>query len=154
MGNLAHIQALPSLEDVALARVSSSELAAHLASRQKVQRIEIRDETGAARSVQVPVLALQMLVEVLTELANGNAVGIIPIHAEMTTQEAADLLNVSRPFVVQLLERGDIPFHKIGSHRRVRYEDVVAYKNRVDAARRKALDELAEQAQKLNLGYE
>ncbi len=153
MGNLAHIQALPSSEEVAIAEQSRSELAAYLAAERKVQRIEILDEKGTAHPVQIPVVALKMLVEVLTELSNGNAVGIIPIHAEMTTQEAADLLNVSRPFVVQLLERGEIPFHKVGAHRRVRYADVIAYKNRVDTNRLKALDELAEQAQKLNLGY-
>jgi len=154
MGSLAHIQVLSSSEEVALARESSTELAAHLTSTRKVQRVEILDEKGAAHPVQIPVVALKMLVEVLTELSNGNAVGIIPIHAEMTTQEAANLLNVSRPFVVQLLERGEIPFHKVGAHRRVRYDDVIAYKNRVDTNRLEALDELAEQAQKLNLGYE
>ena len=91
--------------------------------------------------------------EVLIEIGQGNAVSIIPIHAELTTQEAADVLNVSRPFLVQLLEKGDIPFHKIGTHRRVRYQDVMAYSQRIDTERSKALDELAAQAQELGMGY-
>ena len=91
--------------------------------------------------------------QLLTEIGQGNAVSIIPIHAELTTQEAADVLNVSRPFLVQLLEKGDMPSHKIGTHRRVRYQDVIAYKKRIDAERRKALDELAAQAQELGMGY-
>lgn len=67
--------------------------------------------------------------------------------------QVVDLYRSARPFLVQLLEKGDIPFHKIGTHRRVRYQDVIAYKKRIDAERRKALDELAAQAQELNMGY-
>lgn len=147
-------RALPTAEETALARESGRTLSAYLQTRAEAQQIEILDDKGAAHPVHIPVSALRLLVDVLTEIGEGNAVSIIPIHAELTTQEAADVLNVSRPFLVQLLERGEIPFHKIGTHRRVRYQDVLAYKERTDAERSKALDALAEQAQALNMGYE
>ncbi len=153
MGSLAHIRVLSSSGNVELARESSTELTALLAPTRKVQRNEILGEKGEAHPVHISVFAQKMLVEVLTELSNGNAVGIILIHAEITTQEAAHLLNGSRPFLVQLLERGEIPFHKVGAYRRVRFDDVITYKNRVETNRLEASDELADQAQKLNLGY-
>lgn len=144
---------LPTAEEVVLARESGRALSAYLQTRAKTQQIEIFDEKGAAHPLHVPVSALRLLVEVLTEIGEGNAVSLIPIHAELTTQDAADVLNVSRPFLVQLLERGEISFHKIGTHRRVRYQDVIAYKERIDAERSKALDALAKQAQALKMGY-
>jgi excisionase family DNA binding protein len=153
MTTQAQSRSLPTAEEVTIARESSRSLAAVLETRVDTQQIELTTASGAQR-VTVPVTALRLLIEILTQIGNGNAVNIIPIHAELTTQEAADLLNVSRPFLIRLLENGEIPFHKTGAHRRIRYQDVVDYKERIDAARRKALDELAEQAQELDMGYE
>ncbi len=144
---------LPSEEDIVLARESSRALSAVLTSRAEAQVFDFRDDRGAVHTVRLPTSALRLLLDVLTEIGQGNAVSIIPIHAELTSQEAADVLNVSRPFLVQLLEKGEMPYRKIGTHRRVRYQDVIEYKQRVDADRRRALDELAAQAQELNMGY-
>ncbi len=154
MTTLSPTRPLPTAEEIALARESGRALSAYLQTRAETQQIEIFDDKGSAHSVRMPVSALRLLVDILTEIGEGNAVSIIPIHAELTTQEAADVLNVSRPFLVQLLERGEIPFHKIGTHRRIRYQDMVAYKERIDTERNKALDALAEQAQELKMGYE
>lgn len=145
---------LPTPEEIALARESGRALSAYLLVKNDAQQIEIRDDQGSSHPVRMPMTALRLLVDVLTEIGEGNAVNIIPIHAELTTQEAADVLNVSRPFLVQLSERGEIPFHKVGTHRRIRYQDVIAYKERVDGEQRNALNALAEQAQALNMGYE
>ena len=149
----ATTKTLPSADDIALARESGRALSTALVTRSETQQIDFHDDKGAVRTVRIPTSALRLLLEVLTEIGQGNAVSIIPIHAELTTQEAADILNVSRPFLVQLLEKGDMPFHKTGTHRRVRYQDVIAYKNRIDTERRKALDELAAEAQELGMGY-
>ena len=118
----------PSAEEVALARECSRTLAAVLETRDETQQIELSTHAGSQR-VTVPVSALRMLVEILTLVGAGNAVSIIPIHAELTTQEAADLLNVSRPFLIAALDRNEIPFRKVGTHRRIR-EDVLAYKEK------------------------
>ncbi|AMP36194.1 MULTISPECIES: helix-turn-helix domain-containing protein [Ralstonia solanacearum species complex] len=144
---------LPSEEDVTLAREAGRTLAAVLATGAAVRQVDIRDSSGRVRSVQMPAAALQLLQDVLDQIEKGCAVSVVPVHAELTTQEAAQMLGVSRPFFVQMLEKGDIPFHKIGTHRRVRYRDVIDYKKRLDTQRREALEALAEQAQALDMGY-
>ena len=99
---------LPSDEEIVLARESGRVLSAVLQTRNHTQQIDFRDDLGAVHAVSVPTSALRLLLDALIEIGQGNAVSIIPIHAELTTQEAADVLNVSRPYLVQLLERGDV----------------------------------------------
>jgi excisionase family DNA binding protein len=91
------------------------------------------------------------------EIAAGDItalVDIFPFNAELTTQKAAQLLNVSRSYLAKLLKSGEIPFHQVGRHQRIRFEDVMKYKKWIDNERLKVLDELAFQAQELNMGYE
>lgn len=144
---------MPSDSEVELARHSSRVLAG--LSLKKTKSIDIFLETGNHHqsSVTLPLSAFKLLVNILTQMAEGNAVTLIPVHAELTTQEAADLLNVSRPFLIRLLEEKKIPFRKVGTRRRVLFQDLMDYKAKIDAARRKTLDELANEAQELDMGY-
>lgn len=129
-------------------------LAAYLATKLETQRIQIIDEHEQAHDVELPTSALKLLVDILAELADGNAVRVVPVHAELTTQEAADLLNVSRPHLVKLLEDGALPFHRTGKHRRVRFADLMQYKETRDRDSEDAMAALAKQAQELGMGYE
>ena len=153
MNRSATPASLPSAAEIEIARESSRDLAVALTSSAESQQFDFRDEKGDMHRVRLPTTVLKLLVNVLAEIGQGNAVSIIPIHAEVTTQEAADLLNVSRPYLVQLLEKGDIPFRRVNTHRRVRYQDVIDYKKRIDEARLAALDQLTAQAQELGMGY-
>lgn len=104
--------------------------------------------------VDLPADVLFVLEQVLTALSQGYGISIIPERAELTTVQAADILNVSRPYLIdKLLETGKIPYHKVGSHRRIRMEDVMAYKQKRDEESEKLLDELVAEAQELGLGY-
>ena len=145
---------LPVERAVAAAVQSQRALAAYVSARFETQRIQIFDEKNRAHGVELPTSALRLLVDILAELADDNAVKVVPIHAELNTQEAADMLNVSRPHLVKLLERGALPFHKAGKHRRVRFSDLMAFKVERDRASEQAPEDLARQAQELLLGYE
>ena len=107
--------------------------------------------TPQGSEIRLPYSILKVLMEVVHEMARGNAVRVMPIHAELTTQQAAELLNVSRPFLVSLLEQGEIKYRKVGTHRRILLEDLIVYKDRRDRERLSALDELAKEDQRLGL---
>lgn len=143
---------VPTANEAQVARESSRRLALHAGTHRNLM-IQIVENNHPVESLSLPASAVRLLVDILTEMAEGNAVTLIPVNAELTTQQAADLLNVSRPHLVKLLDHNAIPYRKVGTHRRVFFSDLMAYKKKNDEARMKALDELAEQAQKLNMGY-
>lgn len=141
---------VPDRRDADLARVSSRLLATCIGDG-PTARLRVID--GDQEIIEVPVPALRMLVDILANMAEGNAVSIVPIHAVLTTQEAADFLGVSRPYLVGVLERGELPHHKAGTHRRIYFRDLLAYREARMGQSQAALDALADQAQKLGLGY-
>lgn len=140
---------VPSERDAKLALESSRILSRHVSGDEEMT-FELAAEEQA---VVIPAAAARLLVEILTQMARGNPVMLTPLDADLTTQAAADYLNVSRPFLVGILEKGDIPFRKVGAHRRVLLKDVLAYKERIDQARKETLGKLAEEARKLDMGY-
>lgn len=136
-----------------LALESSRRLARHKVGRKTSVRIQLLDDGKEPEAVAVPASALRLFLRLLREMSQGHAVTLIPIHAELTTQQTADLLNVSRPYVVKLLEEGKIPSRSVGKYRRVRLDDLLAYKRKDDEARAAVLDTLTAEAQDLGLGY-
>jgi excisionase family DNA binding protein len=138
---------VPTAADTALAEEASRVIAARPRDR---LRIRIGDD---GEELTLPHAAERLIGLLLTEIAQGNAVTLIPIHAEFTTQEAADYLNVSRPYLIGLLNTGAIPFHMVGTHRRIKFAALMAYAKASEAKQKAALDELVRQAQELNLGY-
>lgn len=143
-------QTLPDTEAINLARASAGELSRLLGENPDVDRAQVRLD---GHDLILPRQALSLLRDLLTEMAQGNAVTVVPTHAELTTQEAAKILNVSRPYLVKLLENDVIPYTKTGTHRRIRYQILMEYKQQRDEESRSAFDELANQAQELDMGY-
>ena len=144
----------PTPDDTRVAEESSRRLTRFLAAKQrKPLRVRIAPDNEPEETISIPMSAFRLLNDILIEMAKGNAVTLIPVHAELTTQQAADLLNVSRPFLVEQLEKGVIPHRKVGTHRRILFNDLMAYKQTMDRNRLKALDELSAQAQELGMGY-
>lgn len=116
--------------------------------------LRVEGEEGETETIPLPSSFLQILARALSEVSEGRSVHIAPTEEELTTREAADLLNVSRPYLVKLLDERTIPHRKVGTHRRVLRRDVVAYKERMRVDAEDAMQELADQAQKLGLGYQ
>ena len=136
----------PSAREVELARDSSRLLAACI-GRGRTARLRVIDTEG-----DIEVSALRMLVDILTNMAEGNAISLVPIHAKPTTQPAADFPGVSRPYLVGQLEKGELPHHKVGTHRRIYFRDRVDYRTQRMGQGKAALEAMTAQAQKLNIG--
>ena len=142
----------PSDQEAEVARESSRVLSTVPTKKSKIIELSIKSDQET-KFVKIPLSAFKLLINILTEMSEGNAITLIPTHAEITTQQAADLLNVSRPFLIRLLDQKILPFRKVGTRRRILISDLIKYKNQIDADRRRVLDELVEEAQNLDMGY-
>ena len=141
----------PTEADALVARESARALAPKLAHAKDAMRMKLEEPGGMGEVVTIPRTALRLLVAILAEMANGNAVRLIPHQAELTTQEAAEILNVSRPYLVRLLDEKRIPFHRVGTHRRILFKDLMTYKAEHRRARKETLDRLSALDQELGL---
>jgi excisionase family DNA binding protein len=113
----------------------------------KPPRVQLVGPDG--RHTILPHSLYLILNDAVRELAAGNGVSILPVTADLTTQRAADQLNVSRPFLIKLLEQGQIPFHLVGRHRRIYLRDLLMFKRRRDETAKRAVDDLSREAQEL-----
>ncbi|WBB98058.1 MULTISPECIES: helix-turn-helix domain-containing protein [unclassified Solwaraspora] len=141
----------PDPQSVEVAAEALTRVQAYLRTHEEAAAAVRLVEDGAGDTLVVPRGAIELLARVLAHMANGHSVSVVPAHAELTTQQAAELLNVSRPHLIGLLEAGEIQFRRVGTHRRVLAGSLLAYKHRDDARRRAAADELTRLAQEMDL---
>ena len=146
---------LPKTRDIALAEDALSHMSKFMS---QLGKKDVHFALQGLRGKEVIEFSLtpaivELIFRTIIYIAKGDAVTIVPFHAELTTQEAANFLNVSRPYLIGLLEGGKIPFHKVGRHRRILFEDLMKYKERSKEKSRKMQEKLTEEAQDLDLGY-
>ena len=141
----------PSVEEIDAARRAARQLSRLHGPGQ----VSLVPDLGAGaprpEPISLPINIFKSIVRMLAEMGNGNAVAVVPVQAELTTQQAADLLNVSRPHLIKLLKRGDIGHRMVGTHRKLLAREVLAYRDRTDHARRGTLAELARLDEELGL---
>ncbi|WP_250291591.1 excisionase family DNA-binding protein, partial [Frankia sp. CiP1_Cm_nod1] len=135
--------------DAELARRAARRIGEYLTTHPGADPVTISGELAGDDVLVVPREATVLLAQILRVLAQGESVNVTPDSAELTTQQAADFLNVSRPYLIKLLEAGEIPFRLVGTHRRVTFRDLHEYRSRDDLARRRTADDLTELTQEL-----
>ena len=140
---------IPSHQDALLAEAARAALE-HSEALDEALHVQI-NTTGHEATLDLPPVVTRLLIDLLRETAAGNAVTLVPVETEMTTQQAADLLNVSRPFLVGLIDKGVLAARLVGKHRRLSLRDVLAYKAEQFSKREQALDEIAATDQQLGL---
>lgn len=141
----------PTPHETAVARISAQTLARHARPATSL-RMRVSDGEHA-EPIELPAGVVALLMEILDAMAQGRGITILPENTELTTAQAAEVLNVSRPFLIRLLDERKLPCRKVGKHRRLRIEDVMAYKSAIDREREIILDELAAEAQQQDMGY-
>jgi excisionase family DNA binding protein len=150
MTALALTPVQPDESDISTAVEALPHVTSYLAEHSgSVIRLVVADDPEG--SLVVPRSALELLAQVLAHMAAGQGVSVVPAHAELTTQQAAELLNVSRPFLIRLLDAGEIDYRKVGKHRRIKAQSLMAYVARDDQERRRAADELTRFNQEMGL---
>lgn len=140
--------AIPSEAEARLAKQTRDILAPRIG---REVTVDLKTLLGPQHTVSIPTSAARLLVQILDEMSRGNAVKIMPVHAELTTQEAADLLNVSRPTLIQMLNQGLISYRMVGTHRRIPLTKAIEYKRKLEAQRRATLAELVAYDQEIGL---
>ena len=151
MTMLAHRQLPPSAQEAAMARVSGQVLSPFVQQKRPLTlRVRV---AGQEKPFELPTGAVALLMDILEAMAAGRGMTLIPENAELTTVQAAEVLNVSRPFLIKLLDQNVLPHRKVGKHRRIRMEDVMAYKATIDRERETVLDQLAREAQEQGMAY-
>lgn len=144
----------PSREDQKLAKESVRILSTfHKQNKAKGSLVQLFMEDKTNVKVVIPRSVYQLMETILEFMSQGKAISIFPAETELTTQQAAEILNVSRPHIVKLLESGEIPFIKVGAHRRIRLQDLQSYRQKLQKKQQSAMEKLAKQAQDLNMGY-
>ncbi len=141
--------------DQAALLADASRLMGEALDRSRAARVALVEESdsGDVARIEVPPATLRVLSRVLAMMANQQVFLLYPAQTELTTKQAADMLGVSRPYLIGRLEAGDVPFRKVGRHRRIRMDDVLRYKESMRDARKTALDDLVAQSEALG-GYD
>jgi excisionase family DNA binding protein len=139
-------------QKIAQSSISQIEKTSRKVIRKDSSSVKIKIQENG-EFLEIPKKALYLLFDILKNMAEGKSITLLPSDAQVSTQQAADLLNVSRPHLIKLLEKGEMPFKKVGAHRRVELKDVIAYEEKKKKNRKDQLDFLSRQAQELNMGY-
>ncbi len=139
----------PTLQDSEIAREATARIVPFVRTNKPLE-LQITEEVNP-EPIILPAGAVAMLKDILEAMAAGHSITMIPHHAELTTVQAADILNVSRPYLIKLLKEDKIPYRKVGTHRRIRMEDLMAYKEITDRESRAAMDELVALSEELGL---
>jgi len=141
----------PGDVDAEVAKRAARRITDYLRNHPQDDLFEALGEVGGDDALVIPRPTAILFAQILDALAEGRGVQIIPKEAELTTQQAADLLHVSRPYLITLLESGQIPYRKVGRHRRITFEALIEYKRHDDLKRRAAADDLAQLSQELGV---